>query len=167
MEQEYKNLTKVLNDFGVEFVNLLADKIIEADGIASGEMLNTLDFNVRKEGLYYTFTVYLKHTDYFPYFDQGTRPHWPPKDPIIKWIQDKPIYPEADANGKLPTVEQLAFLISRKISQDGTEARNVFDAAKKELIPKYEQLFADALAKDIMEDFLNSDDFNILKYSNR
>lgn len=162
--EQFNNLTAILKEFGQEFVNLVADKIIEADGIASGEMLNTLDFDVRKEGGH--FTVYLKHTDYFPYFDQGTRPHWPPKDSIIKWIQDKPIYPEADANGKLPTVEQLAFLISRKISEDGTEARNVFDIAKKELIPKYEQLFADALAKDIMEDYLagkNFNDWDILK----
>lgn len=156
--EEFKNLKKTLNEFGQAFVNLVADKIIEADGIATGEMLNTLDFDVRKEGGH--FTVYLKHTDYFPYYDQGTSPHFPPREPIEKWIQDKPVYPEADSNGKLPTVEQLAFLIARKISRDGTEARNVFEAAKQELIPEWEPKFSAALAQDIMDDYLNGKDFN-------
>lgn len=156
--EEFNNLRNVLNEFGQAFVNLVADKIIESDGIATGNMLNTLDFDVRKEGGH--FTVYLKHTDYFPYYDQGTPPHFPPRAPIKKWIQDKPIYPEEGSDGKLPTVEQLAFLIARKISRDGTEARNVFDAAKNELIPEWEPKFSAALAQDIMDDYLNGKDFN-------
>ena len=157
--EQWNNLRRVLNDFGRDFVNLVADKIIEADGITTGNMLNSLDFDVRKEGGH--FSVYLLHTDYFPYYDQGTEPHWPPYDStektfpqIAKWIQDKPIYSE------LPTVEQLAFLIARKISRDGTEARNVFEAAKQELIPKYEDKFEEALAQDFIEDYLNGNDIN-------
>lgn len=162
--EEYRNLRKVLDDFGRDFMNLVADKIIEANGIATGEMLNTLDFEVLREGGH--FTVYLKHTDYFPYFDQGTKPHFPPREPIEKWIQDKPIFPEPDDEGNLPTVEQLAFLIARKISRDGTEARNVFETAKAELVPKYEPLFAEALRDDFIEDYLNGkniNDWDILK----
>lgn len=156
--EQYNNLRKVLNEFGQAFINLVADKIIEADGIATGEMLNTLDFDVRQEGGH--FTVYLEHTDYFPYYDQGTEPHWPPKEPIIQWVQNKPIYPDADANGNLPTVEELAFLISRKIARDGTEARNVFEAAKQQLIPEWEEKFSAALAQDIMDDYLSGKNFN-------
>lgn len=162
--EQWNHLRQVLNDFGNDFVNLVADKIIEADGIATGEMLNTLDFEVRKENGH--FSVYLKHTDYFTYFDKGTEPHFPPREPIEKWIQDKPIFPEPDDDGRLPTVEQLAFLIARKISRDGTEARDVFETAKVELIPQYEQKFADALAEDFMEDYLNGktiNDWDILK----
>lgn len=168
--EQWNHLRQVLNDFGNDFVNLVADKIIEADGIATGEMLNTLDFEVRKEGGH--FSVYLKHTDYFTYFDKGTGPRTGNKgshklrDAITQWIQDKPVYPTPDDDGRLPTVEQLAFLIARKISRDGTEARDVFETAKVELIPQYEQKFADALAEDFMEDYLNGktiNDWDILK----
>lgn len=163
MEWEFRHLRECLNEFGQAFVNQVADNIIEADGIATGEMLNTLDFEVRREDNAYV--VYLKHTDYFPYYDEGTEPHWPPSDAIQKWIQDKPIYPEADSNGRLPTVEQLAFLIARKISEDGTEARNVFEKAKATLIPEWEPKFSEALAQDVMEEYMAGalDDWNILK----
>ena len=169
--EQWNHLRKVLNDFGNDFVNLVADKIIEADGIATGEMLNTLDFDVRKESGH--FSVYLKHTDYFTYFDKGTKPHMPPYDPvaktfpdIVKWIQDKPIYPKPDDNDRLPTVEQLAGAIAMSITKNGTEARDVFETAKVELIPQYEQKFADALAEDFMEDYLDGktiNDWDILK----
>lgn len=158
MEPQFKNLERVLNDFGNDFVNYVADKIIEANGIATGEMLNTLDFEVMKENGHYT--VYLKHTDYFTYFDEGTEPHWPPREPIEQWVKDKPIYPEPDGRGNLPTVEQLAFLIARKISRDGTEARNVFEAAKQEIIPRYEEKWNEALAQDFMDNYLNGYDIN-------
>lgn len=162
---EWNNLQAVLNDFGRDFMNLVADKIVEADGVATGEMLNTLDFEVRQAGSY--FAVYLKHTDYFTYFDKGTRPHWPPRSAIEKWVQDKPVLPYPDKNGKLPTVEQLAFLISREISENGTEARDVFEKAKAELFPKYEQLINEAVEKDVMADFLAGGPLNglhILKF---
>ncbi len=164
MEPRFDNLERVLNEFGQAFVNAVADYIIEADGIATGNMLNTLDFSVEKENGHYV--VYLNHTDYFKYFDEGTEPHFPPVEPIQKWVQDKPVYPTADSNGKLPTVEQLGFLIARKISRDGTEARNVFERAKQSVIPEYEQKMADALAQDFINNYLNGysvEDWQILK----
>ena len=41
---------KVLEEFGAYFRNLLQDKIIEEDMIASGELLNDLDYIVEIRG---------------------------------------------------------------------------------------------------------------------
>ena len=161
-----RHLIQVLNDFGKEFVQRIQDKIIEKDGIASGEMLNQMDFEVRKVGT--QWILYLKHVDYFEYFDQGAAPHWPPQEPIKKWIETKPILPYADNNGKLPTVEQLTFLISRamaglspdKSKKGGIEGRDVFEPTRLELLPKYEPLIAQAIADDFMEDYLGGADIN-------
>lgn len=161
---EHNNLRRVLEEFGRDFVNLVQDKIIEADGIATGNMLNTLDFDVVQENGH--LTVYLLHTDYFQYYDKGSSPHFPPREPIMRWIQDKPVYPTADDNGRLPTVEQLAFLIARKISEDGTEGRDVFETAKAQLIPMYEEKIAEAVRDDFVEEYLNGgniNEWNLLK----
>lgn len=160
-----RHLIKVLNDFGNEFVRRIQDRIIEKDGIASGEMLNQMDCEVRKEGV--KWILYLKHVDYFTYWNDGTAPHWPPQEPIRKWIQAKPIYPDPDKRGKLPTVEQLAFLISRAMAglspdpskKGGTEGRDVFDEVKNELLPKYEPLIAQAQADDFKENYLSGKNF--------
>lgn len=165
MEPQFTNLERVLNEFGQEFVNAVADEIIKAEGIASGEMLNTLDFEVVKENG--SYVVYLDHTDYFQYFDKGTAPHWPPREPIEKWINDKGL-PTSDSTGwgDLPTVRELAFLISRKISENGTEARDVFEKAYMTVVPKYEEKWNEALAQDIMDNYLNGynvEDWEILK----
>lgn len=167
-----KHLIAVLNDFGKEFVQRIQDHIIEKDGIASGEMLNQMDFEIRKEGV--QWILYLKHVDYFPYYDEGSAPHWPPREPIKNWIETKPLLPEPDKNGKLPTVEQLTFLISRAMAglspdpskKGGVEGRDVFETTRLELLPKYEPLIAQAVADDFKEDYLGGANFyewNILK----
>ena len=55
----------------------------------------------------------------------GTRPHWPPQDPILYWVQHK-----LGITG--PEAVAVAFLIARKISRKGTKGAHMFDDAFKE-----------------------------------
>jgi hypothetical protein len=48
---------------------------------------------------------------------------FPNIDAIKKWIQVKPVIPTVQSNGKIPTLSQLTYLISRKIARDGIEPR--------------------------------------------
>ena len=45
----------------------------------------------------------------------------PPVNVIAEWIKRRNITPYALKNGKLPTTEQLAFMIANKIGRDGTK----------------------------------------------
>ena len=45
----------------------------------------------------------------------------PPVNVIADWIKRRNITPYALKNGKLPTTEQLAFMIANKIGSDGTK----------------------------------------------
>ena len=157
---ENRNLIQVLNEFGAEYRNVVQDLIIQDGGIASGEMLNAMDFRTGETGG--SIIVYLEHTDYFPYYNDGSPAHWPPREPIERWIENKPIYPD-ERNGSLPTVQQLAFLIARAMAgksphqselknpDGGTEAHNIMDRAFKEVFPKYEKKIYEAQIKDFVE----------------
>ena len=168
-KMELERTNKVLEDFGNDFVELVLQVIEDKDGIASGEMYDTLGWRIEEteEGL----TLFLTHTDYFPYWNDGTEPHWPPQAPIVKWVEDKGIegrpmrvvrqwkWTTKDGvehhNGKevtiLPTVQQIAFLVRRKISIEGTEPRGAFEYAYEHLIGIYEPLILEAFAEDTLE----------------
>ena len=168
---DFERTNKVLEDFGNDFTELVLQVIEEKDGIATGEMYDTLGYHIEEteEGL----TLYLTHTDYFHYWNDGTEAHWPPKEPIEKWVEDKGLannprpmkvvrqwkWTTKDGvehhNGKevtiLPTVQQIAFLVRRKISLEGTEPRNAFEYAYEHLIGIYEPLIIEAFTEDMLE----------------
>ncbi|MDP3014132.1 MAG: hypothetical protein Q8M92_07825, partial [Candidatus Subteraquimicrobiales bacterium] len=49
-----------------------------------------------------------------PYIEYGTRPHWPPIEPLAAWAIRVLQVPKAEA-------QQVGFLIARKIAAVGTE----------------------------------------------
>lgn len=147
---EWTHTKAALEEFAAYFRNLLQDRIIEEDLIASGELLNDLDYLI--EDGENEWTVSVKIQDYFKYVDEGTTPHWPPVSAIKRWIEIKPVYPEVDSAGRTPSVDQLAFLIGRKIAEEGTEGREIWEPTVQEAIDKYEDKLGDAILEDIGSD---------------
>ena len=83
------------------------------------------------------------------YVENGRGPgKFPPIDKILEWIRVKPVIPYTDSRGRLPTEEQLAFLIARKIAEQGTEGRNVLFETVDELNRYYLPLLQKALDDD-------------------
>jgi len=50
----------------------------------------------------------------------GTRPHWPPIEPIADWVHAKLGVPRAEAGS-------VAYLVARKISRKGTKGAHMFE----------------------------------------
>lgn len=107
----------ITNDFVVELKN----KLKANDSNASGTLAKSIRGIVKQNGKYIVISIQLE--DYWKYIENGTKPHWPPVDAIKKWISVKPVLPRPTKSGKLPTSNQLAFLIARKISRVGTKAK--------------------------------------------
>lgn len=147
---EWTNTMRVLEEFGAYFRNLLQDRIIEEDMIASGELLNDLDYIIDTGENEWTVSVKIK--DYFKYVDEGTKPHLPPVSAIKKWVEIKPIYPEVDDAGKTPTVDQLAWAIAKSIEKNGTEGREIWEPTVQEAVDKFEERLGDAILEDLGED---------------
>lgn len=88
---------------------------------SSGKLSKSIKGKVKFDEKYLTISISLE--DYWKYIEYGTKPHFPPVDAIKKWIKVKPILPRPLSNGKLPTENQLAYLIGRKISKVGTKPK--------------------------------------------
>lgn len=67
----------------------------------------------------------------------GTRPHFPPVQPLEDWVMKKLGVPEKEAHG-------VAFLVARKIAARGTLAIGMFHRAFNEQRPRIETIFAAA-----------------------
>lgn len=81
----------------------------------------------------------------------GSKPHFPPVEPIKAWIEKKGIKGNAGPGGKLPSTSSLAFLIGRKISRTGTPAHDYYDTATGKAIEKWIEPLEEAMADDLME----------------
>lgn len=141
------NLRAVLMEYGIAVRNLYQDRLILHDRIASGELLNSVNVHVEQgDGSY---EVQLDLADYWRYIEMDTAPHWPPPSAILKWIQVKPVLPRPMKNGKIPTPQQLAYLIGRKIAVFGTKGIPDLTDSVEDMNRAFRERIAAALAQDM------------------
>ena len=112
-----------------EVCNQIADiyrkKMDAADYNKQGELYNFKWTTEWKDNL---FEVYFDLPSYFPFAENGRRPgKFPPPDAILKWVQFKRLVPRPGRDGKVPSTNQLVYLISRKIATKGTEGKHLFE----------------------------------------
>ena len=112
-----------------EVCNQIADiyrkKMDAADYNKQGELYNFKWTTEWKDNL---FEVNFDLPPYFPFAEYGRRPgKFPPPDAILKWVQFKRLVPRPGRDGKVPSTNQLVYLISRKIATKGTEGKHLFE----------------------------------------
>lgn len=110
-------------------------------------LIDRVETHVVQGDHYYEVTMDL--WDYWKYLENGTRPHWPPREAILNWIHIKPVLPRPDALGRTPSDNQLAYLISRKIAKVGTQASHGLERTKDAVITAYRDKLAEALGHDV------------------
>lgn len=103
-----------------QFIQAVRDDLKQQNINASSKLSQSLKSVVKQNGKWIEISISLE--DYWKYIEYGTRPHFPPIQAIRKWIDVKPVLPRP-MKGKLPTRDQLAFLIARKISKVGTRPK--------------------------------------------
>lgn len=151
--ENWPNLEKVLNDYKAIFQAKLQEKLQEGNNNASYSLLKSIQMRIDVDGK--EFIVVCSLLDYYKYLDEGTSPHKKKGDgtfvsAIRKWIMIKPVTPYPTSNGKLPTVQQLTFLISRKIRLEGTKGTGFFTDTKKEMTTdEWKIKIAEAMKKDV------------------
>lgn len=166
---DFPRTYEVLDNMGKDFCDIVLQVIEDKDGIATGELYNSINWKIEEDenGL----TLYMLSAEHFKFWNDGTEPHFPPLKAIEDWVKAKGIQSrpmrvvrkwswtlksgEVKHNAKevdiLPTVKQLAFLVARKISIEGTEPRGAFEYAYDKLIGYYEPLIVDAYMEDVLE----------------
>lgn len=151
----FRRVEKVLSDFAELMLDGYKERL-ETDGInASGSLSNTLSVNVEQNGVLYEVSFNINK--YWRWLEEGRAPtqnngNGELRRNILQWIRQKPVLP-TPFNGKLPTEEQLAYLISRKIHREGYEGKEplkkTFEEVEDMLKSDLEIAFAEDIAEDI------------------
>lgn len=122
-DYDLTSLERLTNTFCNQYKKVLVD-----DGkVATGTLVNSIHGAVRLNGVYLEVSIFADET--WKYVEFGRKPgRRPPMDAILSWIQVKGL-PRSGSlqrtyQGKLPTEKQLAFLIARKIGNEGIPAGN-------------------------------------------
>lgn len=142
---QFNNLQAVLNQYGEQLISLYRQKLLQTNTDATGTLGNTLNYIVEtNEGL---FELSLRIQDYWKYVEEGRGPgKYPPINDIKNWIRVKPVTPTI-YNGKLPTTDQLAYLIARNIHLRGTRGKYLLQASLDKL--SVFDLLDEAITKDL------------------
>ena len=143
----------VMEEMAIAIRNEYQDNLIRNDRIASGDLLNNIEYEVTRGD--FTYTIYVKMRDYWYYVENGRKAgKWPPIDNILNWIKIKPVLPRPNAEGKLPTPQQLAFLIARKIGEEGTEGTQDLRKATDTIWDTFEDRLYEAIDADVDAAFI-------------
>lgn len=142
----FENIMLALDEYGQAVKDLYQKRLLADDKKATGNLIDSVQCKIAYQGT--EFAVFLELADYWKYVEGGAKPHWPPKDKILEWIKAKPVLPRPLDNGKLPTDNQLAFLISRKIARDGIKAGNQLAETVEDINRQYMPILQEALQKD-------------------
>lgn len=143
----------VMEEMAIAIRNEYQDNLIRNDRIASGDLLNNIEYEITRDD--FTVTIYVKMRDYWYYVENGRKAgKWPPIQNILDWIKIKPVLPRPNAEGKLPTPQQLAFLIARKIGEEGTEGTQDLRKATDTIWDTFEDRLYEAIDADVDAAFI-------------
>ena len=149
-EIKWEHLTEVLNRYG----ELLAVRYKSYVPEASGKLVQSVKYEFKHNDRIYEVGLWLE--DYWKYVEYGRKAgKFPPIDKIKEWISVKPVVPRPMKNGKLPTINQLAFLIARKIAREGIEPKNILkrtvEEVNNEMLMSIKMAIMEDLKRDITE----------------
>jgi len=158
-EIRFTNLARVLTQYAVEVRNNYQDALIRSDRIASGRLLNSVEYETEFNGNRYI--VSLKLEDYWKFVEAGVngteKNQGSPfsfKSPmvnvgaILDWIRIKPVLPKPK-DGKLPTPLGLAIAISKNMAKEGIEGSHDLEETLEQVNARYEKEIMDAIDADL------------------
>ena len=144
---EWRNLKEALETYGQVLEEQYREEIARTGAFASGKLFDSVHHIVTVDD--HTIDLSLSLEDYWKYVEEGRGPgKFPPLDKIEEWIRIKPVAPYPDSRGRVPSNKQLAFLIGRKIAEEGTEGRHLLDNAI-ESTQDWMEIIEQAISKDI------------------
>ena len=136
-----------------QIAQVYRDKMMNAGYDLNGELMKFTWVTEYNGNL---FQLYFNLPDYWQYAEYGRRPgRFPPPDEILKWIQVKRIVPSSHS-GKIPTTNQLVYLISRKIALKGTQGKHLLQQTVDEtydtLVDRLVEVIADKIENELEKD---------------
>lgn len=158
----WENTYKTLMDYGVALRDQYKSNLESNNRRATGDLLDSIEVGIEVGER--EWTVYLDLAEYWKYVEYDTAPHFPPLDKIKDWIKAKPIKALPDGRGRVPTDDQLAFLIGRAMAglspnqancknpQGGTTGTHDLTDAQDTVFEHFQDALAQAVLDDVAGD---------------
>lgn len=152
-------LHKVLQEYANDAAEIYKYQLALGAKPASRKLIDNVKSNVIVGERAYEVTLSLEH--YWKYIEGGSKgtissppgavypAHFPPTWALEKWIRVKPVIPRPDETGRIPSPKQLAYLIGRKIEEEGIEPFPALQTTKEELDKIYHEKISAALGHDM------------------
>lgn len=149
----FKHTLEVLNQFGEAIIAEYRAEL-EADQNSNGELYRTLSYKVTTVSG--GWTIKLNLAAYWKYLEYGRKPgKMPPVSAIKNWIEVKHIVPRPlqlkPGKSRVPTINQLSYLIARKIGRDGTKGKHTFESSFDKVKSAFYTKIEQAIQEDIKE----------------
>lgn len=149
----WTNTEAVLNRYMEDVKNEYKASLEQNGHIATHGLIDSIRTEVHTDNG--SFEVVMELEDYWKYVEYDTRPHFPPREPILNWIRVKRIVPRRDKNGRLPSQNQLAYLVQRKIGFEGTTGTHDLDRTLEKMNALYIDMIKEAVTNDIINHIIS------------
>ena len=132
------------------------------------ELKDKIKFVMNVNGNFYE--IIFNAPSYWKYANDGRdKGGVPPVNVIADWVKRRNITPYALKNGKLPTTDQLAFMIANAIARDGTKFHgptgiHFLEKSIDEQKSYWDDKISEAISNDIiaeLDSFFNNPIFSI------
>lgn len=157
----FDELNAILAEYAREAEEMYKYQLSLGNKTASRKLMDTIKSNVVVGDNAYEVTLTLQH--YWKYIEGGRKgtessppgakykAAFPPVKAILDWILVKPILPRPSADGKMEKLrpKSLAYLIGRKIEQEGIEPHPALKTTQEELMKMYRERLSAALGHDV------------------
>lgn len=161
----WKHLYKVLNKFGKELVEAYINNLDERSIHATHNLADSVKYEVT-DGIRW-IGVDISLLDYWKYIEYGRKAgKFPPLQSIEEWIKVKGIQPMTRTqasvkrwtqhrgrirrnDGRIPSIKSLAYLIGRKIAEEGIQPRPILTTAIDDVYQRFEEAIDEAVTADI------------------
>lgn len=131
-----------------ELQNAIGEKVI-----APGNLQKSVSHEVNKAAWGYLIRVF-SNVNYAALINDGTKPHYPSIEPIMKWVEKNGLHlnysnkiklskasktkHSAGYNARNVKYKVIAELIARKAAKKGAQGKKFFEIALKQSLPKIE-----------------------------
>ena len=150
----FSNTEQALMEYRDAVVSLYRSNLQRDDHVATHHLMDNIQYVFSQGNDAIEVSLMLK--DYWKYVENDTKPHFPPigngdeGTGILNWVRVKRLVDKARPyNGKLPTEKQLAYLIARKISKEGTKGTHDLQEALDQVDRQFEGRIGEAIGKDL------------------
>lgn len=162
---KWKHLRKVLDKFGKELVEAYINNLDERSIHATHNLADSVKYELVAGER--SMAIDISLLDYWKYIEYGRKAgKFPPLQSIEEWIKVKGIQPMTRTqasvkrwtqhkgrihrnDGRIPSIKSLAYLIGRKIAEEGIQPRPIFTTAIDDVYKRFAEAIDEAVTADI------------------